>query len=248
VILVSIQEAQKQTTASARISGNGQVPLCASASERSLPVDQFVTECLKIRGLVLSAEQREAVVQQYTTLLQGGSGYSVRHVFGWTFPDGEYFPSQYLVFSSGNVDFGLARLSHGKLTSVERNIYDAPFCVIELIQGVLGVDSRKLPLAGETCRTILVHLLQSCAPVVRTAWTVALLRRTSNERLLDPFFAAHFVKADEYATNCWGNCTGLNCFHILNAPHKNRGVRKVLGFRPREHATSPYVGMKPISA
>ena len=217
---------------------------CAIGSEHTLPIEQFVAHSLAIPDLDLTPALKESVAAQYHALLKSGAVFSVRHQYGWTFPDGEYFPSQFFIFSSGDVDFGLARLSHGKFTSLDGNIYNAPFCIIELIQGVQGIDTRQLPLGGEARRTMLVHLLGSCAQVVRSGWTVALQRRTKNTGLIDPYFTPGTIKADEYVTRSQGYIPGFKHFHILNSPHKNRGVRRVLGFERREHAASAFIGLK----
>ncbi len=216
---------------------------CFTKSGFSCSIAEYVsTEVLPI-GIDLTASQHRAVMDQYARILAGGRNFQVNHRHGWIFPDGHFYPLPYFVFSSGRT-FGLVRISHGCLSDLIYNIPPTPYCVIELVQGIKGADTRDLPMQNGGNLEMVRHILKASGELVRTGWKIALLRSVENERLRDSYFEKEIISSEKYFPRQWATVHGRRNFFPLRDPVEDRVVRRILGL---ERCGPPHPQVKPMS-
>jgi len=210
-----------------------ELPRCWLPSCRTISCDDYVRSEVLPPGFNVSSEQLEAVITQYRNILGRFDTFSVRHVFGWNFPDGNRFPLPYFVFSSQR-EFGLARISHGMLDSPLYDVQRSPYCVIELLQGIKGVNSRKLPIRNDARPAMLQHILGASSELHRAGWTIALRKTEFSGSVREPYFRSALISTSHAPYGTYVSMSeatlGNRHYHLLNDPKDSRAVRRILGF------------------
>lgn len=134
---------------------------------------------------------RQAAFACWERLLAGTSTYSVRYENSWKFPDGLVSQGTFLIFRSAGVDYGIASVKLGTCDEVALSHNSKPILLIGFIQGIIGVDSRDLPVGASARPQMLRHIVSSVQPLIsaEVSWEVGL----SASRWHDSLFPICFV-------------------------------------------------------
>ncbi|RMD84221.1 MAG: hypothetical protein D6808_07350, partial [Candidatus Dadabacteria bacterium] len=203
------------------------------------PLREYVSNHLFPSTLGVGREIVAAASHHLSAMFVTDGSYKIRQEGKWVFPDGLIMHGPYFVFSSGGVDFGVMKVSYGVCYGIDSSGCAKPIAIVKTVQGVQGVDTRKLPVGSFGRREMLEHFLSRCAPLWRAGFEIGLSPVEKNRKLIDPYFR-HRIKDPERVFSPVSIIPKsiLDQYHPLRSPGNNKGVRRILyGFKGRQPHT-----------